>query len=776
MKWSREINANRSYKISKSDTQRKQNTSLFLLVAVLFLISCKQSPQIHLVDKYNVVWNKKSDIVSDAMPLGNGTTGSLVSVTEDGHIWISVRHIDAWSEAHRLLKPGDIELTVSPNPFIESFEQELVLSQGVINLKGDHGFRSKIWIDANNEIIHLENNSQNNFEVKVKLHSWRKEPKIIQEINLEGIPGGVIESADMIVEERNALLWYHRNSNDKAFEWTIKALEIPMPDNLHNVLGNRTFGALVKGNKMTSVSKTELKMKPAKKCHIQIYTLNAQTESAEAWLTLLKEKAGKKRNLKDDWKNHVSWWNNFWDKSYVYISGTPDADTTSAGYTYAMYLNAMAGKGEFPIIWNGSIFAPAMSEVPQRNHTSFGYNDDPDHRSWENLMLHQNLRLPFYSMNAAGQFNYSLPFINLYMRGFPLMKDHTKAVFGHEGMVVRESTTLWGVTAPGIYGVNREGLEPGQQANEWHRTHWNAALEVSWYLSEHYEYTLKETFARDTLIPFASEVVKFFDVHWPHRDGNLYFPDVNVLESFRKTDNPMPFVAGLKCVINRLLKLPEPLTTETERKYWKEVLARVPEIPTWEYNGKTLLANAEVIKSPKVNVEVGELYSIFPYHIFGVGKPELELAQRTYQNRSTLIDEGYFKNPDWSSGHLRGGWHPDAIMAAMVGLTDSAKKEVIWALHRPVPEQRFPGFFKSTHDGVPDVQHSSVAATALQRMLLQDVEDKIVLLPAWPKDWNCDFKLFAKQNTIIEGHVKDGKMEYLKVTPKSRRKDLIILP
>jgi alpha-L-fucosidase 2 len=389
-------------------------------------------------------------------------------------------------------------------------------------------------------------------------------------------------------------------------------------------------------------------------------------------------------------------------------------------------------------------------------------------------MLHQNVRLPFYSMNAAGQFDYTQSFIDLYMRGFPIMKEHTKAVFGHDGTVIRESTTLWGVIAPGVYGVNREGLEPGKQESVWHQTHWNAGLEVAWYLSEHYDYTQNETFATDTLIPFSNEIIKFFDVHWPHRDGKLYFPDVHCLESFRKVDNPMPFIAGLMCVIDRLLALPENLTTETDRKYWKEVLARVPEIPTWEYKGKTILANAEVMKSPKVNVEVSELYSIFPYQILGIGKPDLELAQTTYQNRSTLITEGSFKSPGWSKGHLRGGWHPESIMAAMVGLTDSVKMEVIWALNRPVPEQRFPGFFKSTHDGTPDVQHSSVAATALQRMILQDVGNKIVIIPAWPADWNCDFKLYAKQNTIVEGKFINGKIETLKVTPESRKNDVFI--
>src|SRR6056297_866084 len=102
--------------------EKTVNAILLFLAAIFLMNSCQQSSQTNRIDQYNVVWNKKSTIVSDAMPLGNGTTGALVSVTEDGHIWVSVRHVDAWSEAHRLLKPGDIEITVSPNPFTENFE------------------------------------------------------------------------------------------------------------------------------------------------------------------------------------------------------------------------------------------------------------------------------------------------------------------------------------------------------------------------------------------------------------------------------------------------------------------------------------------------------------------------------------------------------------------------------------------------------------------------------------------------------------------------------
>jgi len=66
-----------------------------------------------------------------------------------------------------------------------------------------------------------------------------------------------------------------------------------------------------------------------------------------------------------------------------------------------------------------------------------------------------------------------------------------------------------------------------------------------------------------------------------------------------------------------------------------------------------------------------------------------------------------------------------------------------------------------------------VLMKALQAMLIQTDGRTIRLLPAWPKDWNADFKLHAPYRTTVEGTVVDGKLAGLKVTPESRRADVI---
>jgi hypothetical protein len=377
-------------------------------------------------------------------------------------------------------------------------------------------------------------------------------------------------------------------------------------------------------------------------------------------------------------------------------------------------------------------------------------------------------------MLAADQADFTRPYINMYLRGLPLMKAHTKSAFGHEGTFFREGMTLWGISSPGMYGFDREGLKPGEQLNEWHRTHWQGGLETAIFLADYYDCTQDEAFARNELIPFADEVVRFFDLHWPHKDGKLFFPNTYVLETFWDADNPMPLVAGMHAVTHRLLALPERFTVPRDRAYWKELQARLPEIPKRKYRGKTILANAAEVRGKKMNVEVGELYAVFPYHLYGVGLPDLKIAQDTWKNRTVMIDDVGGPNPKWSRGYLRGGWRQEPIMAAMVGLTEEAQAEVTWAFGRNTPNMRYAGFFATTYDWVPDVQHGGVAATTLQRMLLQEVGEKIILVPAWPEDWIADFKLHAKGRTVIKGVVKEGHIVRLTVTPEERLKDVVV--
>ena len=222
-------------------------------------------------------------------------------------------------------------------------------------------------------------------------------------------------------------------------------------------------------------------------------------------------------------------------------------------------------------------------------------------------------------------------------------------------------------------------------------------------------------------------------------------------------------------MLSGLLELPEDLVTEDQRVRWKRFLGQVPDLPTQEENGTTWLLPAREY-DVKRNSETGELYCVFPYNAFGVGREGLDVARETYERRM----------------HKHTGcWRYDAILAAMLGQTEDAKRylltNVLQKFHTidPVEEakvtpSRFPVFYH-TGDWVPDQDHASINMTALQRMLMLTDGETIRLLPAWPDDWNATFKLHAPYQTVVEGRVEKGEIVHLKVTPESREKNVMIV-
>jgi hypothetical protein len=78
------------------------------------------------------------------------------------------------------------------------------------------------------------------------------------------------------------------------------------------------------------------------------------------------------------------------------------------------------------------------------------------------------------------------------------------------------------------------------------------------------------------------------------------------------------------------------------------------------------------------------------------------------------------------------------------------------------------------YDWLPDQDHGANIMLTLQAMLLRPVGSTVYLLPAWPRDWNAQFKLHAPVKTIVEGTVRDGKLVELKVTPAARRANVVV--
>ena len=427
-------------------------------------------------------------------------------------------------------------------------------------------------------------------------------------------------------------------------------------------------------------------------------------------------------------------------------------------YALQRFVHAAAGRSEYPIKFNGSLFSVG------------GDGCDYDFRRWGGGYWFQNTRLPYWSMLISGDFDLWEPFVDLYMDVLPISKDRAQLYFDHEGALIPEMIWFWGTYPNRVYGWDRTDKPPDFIWSSRIIVHYNGMLELVTMMLDYYAFTENRAFAREKLLPMAREVLTFFEQHFPRDEkGRLLIPKGQALESWDDVRNPVQDIAGLQYVLDRLLLLPRNLYPAGQREAWQALRKIIPPLTFEEIDGATMIAVGEVNPGQRRNVENPELYAVFPFRLYAVGEPNIEIGRTTWRQR----DMDYY----W-------GWHQDDIHAAMLGMTDEAKRYLI---ERTLPSdtalrsgpsdsgQRFPVFWGPGHDWIPDGDHSGVAMITLEAMLLQYSGDRIFLLPAWPRDWDVEFKLHAPQRTVVEGKYRGGQLVELSVTP-AERKDDIVLP
>jgi hypothetical protein len=707
---------------------------------------------------YNIRWETPGMNSQGSMPLGNGDIGINAWVEPGGDLLFYLSKTDAWSENGQLLKLGRVRVALTPNPFNnKSFIQELQLPTGEILV--NHGTTSiRLWIDANHPVVQVEIESETPVTAAVSLEWWRKsrrpitgkESRVVWGIGESAYDpscaGPLFQEPDTVLPAAgNRIAWYHHNSYSIwRTNLELEALGDYIKTGTDPLL-NRTFGAMIEGEGLVSKSDTLLVSSgPSKYIPIRIFPLTQLAPSIN-WKTSLSTAARKigAIPLKTRKAAHDEWWHDFWERSYIFITSRDtaarrEAETVTQGYILQRFINACGGRGNSPIKFNGSIFT-----VDTYNRSDEFGGMDGDYRQWGGCYWWQNTRLPYWTMLVSGDFDLMKPLFGMYLNSLPLRKLATQKYYGHGGAFYPETMNFWGTHANGDYGCSRAGMADGYTFNPYIRYYWQGGLEMSLIMLDYYAFTGNTHFATDTLVPFVSEILTFFNEHWKRgADGKIFFSPAMSLETWHTAENPLPEIVGIRKVANAMLGLPEALTTVKQRSEWTTLVKDLPKVPIKTIDGETVIAPAAVF-SNKANVENPELYAVFPYRVYGVGKPGLELARRTWDHR--LHKE-------------IGGWQQNSIQAALLGFPDEAQRMIVESFSRWDRNFRFPAFWGPNYDWTPDQDHGNVAMIALQRMLLQYDNGTISMLPSWPAVWDVRFRLNGPGNSIREGEYQNGKL------------------
>ncbi|MBN2167376.1 MAG: hypothetical protein JW717_13965 [Marinilabiliaceae bacterium] len=769
-----------------------------LLFSVFINAAVNQCLAQSYLSPYNISWDKPSENALESMPCGGGDIGLNVWV-ENGDLLIYLSQSGTFDELNAFLKPGRVRITLNPNPFIDGtlFNQTLKLEQGYVEIRGEkNGCIStiKVWVDVFYPIINADVSSNEPIDVVAAYESWRFNDRELQKLEPDmcrsylGAPYKPIIRADSIsFTPSNEIEFYHQNRNDSTvFDMLVEQQKLEtVKDKLWNPNKNRIFGGIMFGENMQSygISNGQYASTPYKswllksKTPVKNHTINiclqtTNVENIDDWRKAFSGvKIEARKNLQKRHQKTINWWREFWNRSYICIDHdekNKDTIQWQIGRNYQLFRYQLGcnAYGRYPTKFNGGLFTvdPVFIDTI-RPFT-------PDFRRWGGgSFTAQNQRLVYWPMLKSGDFDMMKPQFDFYLNMLRNAELRSLVYWGHSGACFTEQIENFGLPVAFEYKWKRPvGFDDGVSYNAWVEYHWDTALEFCYMILDYERFTGCDI---SEYLPLIESCLRFFDQHYQYRssmrtpkmldeNGHLVIYPGTACETYKMATNPVTTIAALRSVITRALELDNDYWSDDQRDYLLGLGTRIPPISFRNKNGYQTISPAKSWERIN-NVELPQLYPVFPYGIYGIGKPGIDIAINTWRHGIDRPDQKQIKS-----------WHQDAIFCARLGLINEAADLTIQKLKNA--DQRFPTFWGPGHDWVPDHNWGGSGMIGLQEMLMQTDSTKIYLFPAWPKDWDVKFKLHAPFNTIVEGQLENGKIIKLQVTPKERSGDIICLP
>ena len=606
----------------------------------------------------------------------------------------------------------------------------------------------------------------------------------------EAIP--VLTRPDMVCMRASAVRWYHRNDNDDLLFDKVVTIEHldPVRDQLWNPQRNAIFGGELSGPglRASSVVTAAYRRVPYTRWSLESEThrtdhridvvLHAGTYPAPADWDATLDRIDAADGLERRRQSTADWWRAFWRRSRVQIRpGAADHGDPAwqVGRNYQLFRHLLGCNfgGDAPSKFNGGLF----TWDPDLEAGDGELVRTPDFRAWGGASVTpQNQRLLHYPMLPAGDGDLLVTQLEFYLRCLRNAELRTEVCWGHRGASFTEQMENFGLPCLHIYDSDptlhaitpRPGEDPGALDNPYCCEQYDTVLEWCLMALQLQEYDGADI---TRYLPLINSVLTFFDEHYRAEnlrregrelaaDGTLVLYPSTACETYKDALNPTPVISGLRVITERLLSLPDSYGTEEDRSRWRRIAASVPDLGRRRQNGVDTIAPAWSWSRIQ-NEELPQLYSVFPWGIHRIGRPDLELARNTFRyGADTPRQRGWV------------GWKQDPIWAARLGLTEDAATLVIAKL-ADAP-RRYPAFWGPGFDWTPDLNHGGSGAIALQEMLLQADGSTLHICPAWPAGWDVSFRLQAPQQTTVSGRVLNGVLAGLLVEPPERAEDVVL--
>jgi hypothetical protein len=719
----------------------------------------------------------------EGMPIGNGRMGTLVWTTPSA-LHFQINHVDlfcmgnntlSFPKGHTDYSSGcgyvDINLVDYGDDVFtgKKFNQHLSVYEGLTTADGN-GIKSRTlaWNDGDVIATELDDQRSRPSAVNIDLRTLRFAVDFIEKKNFD-------LSSNHASQIRTGL--HSATSRLDIRDGKVLLIQEFREGNFYSASAV-AIGVVGRKSKAAYYNETTVRLSAAPgRGKVLILTASALSYDPKAdvgALALKQLDAAQAKSFDRLLEDNRNWWSGYWAKAFVHLhSADGVADEVEKNYTYFLYIMASCSRGEY---------------MPRFCGMLWGSNGDL--RMWGSQYWWHNQGTYFNGFTPANRPELMTPMFATYSRNFESFARAARQQWGSQGIWIPETTWFDGLEdlpeniaaeMRDLYLAKKPWETRSKKFDEFSkdknglnsRWNWNflankkgpfawtshimsTTAKISYLYWLHYAYSLDQDWLRTNGYPMIKGTAEFYR-NFPNLykadDGKYHIRYVNNLESAWGGSDAPEELSAMYEMLPVAIRASEILGVDADhRPLWREVLDNLTPIP----------ASA---------LEPGEYYDLCNIGIEDRNLFERVLAAYHKRNANGVNEKTTVRVLSRMP-----------VMAANLGLANDVKV-LIPAQIRSVKEDNcdYPGSGESgvgvlrnrlmlrEGPGAIECERLGIASHALQNALLQSVppspgkDAANYIFPAWPREWDAQFTLAARDAFLISASMDKGRIEFVEI-------------
>jgi hypothetical protein len=758
---------------------------LGLLAAVLFATVARGEPApagplmavdyAALVSRANLDLKRQLDAAGrfGSMPIGNGRLGTLlwtgVDAPQSG-LHLQLNHTDVFQFRNSSQAPNDthhancngcggVDIDFGGGVFGEATTRnQLDLHDAVATVSGEGvQVRALAWHRRDVIALEITDDRPEPQPIAVSLRPLRPRVQVTgphTATSVPGVDGGDIELTQAF-EEKGPL---PGNLDMNAFT-ALRARVIGRPSTAANVGedGVQVVAAAGRGSFVVLLAVAQSIEKPMEQVRTEARTA-LDAAAALGFAKLLGE--------------NQAYWRDFWSRSFICISGAPEAEPLMQFYIWGTYIAGCCMRGNYPPKHNGLIF------ITQDNRTwgaPFWWYNESAQQGWQYTANRPELQEPVFRWIWSNRTAYA---------------NAAERSWNSRGWYIPETSNWDGpeILPEGVYrpqGFRLLALLSSMGGGYTARNTYNMARFTALFYQK-YLYTGDEAWLKEKVYPLARDTAEFYcglKAGFQHAGGVDYGPEGQVIlrkdadgkyhlygtmlhEHIWYGKDIIEDLAAIRGIFPVAIALSKKFDVDAEKRVeWQEVLDNLAPYPMSDQPGsvgglgpgtwaQSLSPHGNIRdnmedESPRMGPVVGAFLDVLTL--------ESDNPKDWTDAMATLNQHpGTVKGLKYECGYY-------PILPARMGRPDLVEKTLPALIARTA--ERTPGGTRP----YGSMQGNGVFANAVQQALLLSIAPTpishpvIRVMDGWPRAWDVSFQLLAKGGFLVSSAMKNETIPFVQI-------------